>query len=79
MSDQHPRAIMAKAFRETALSIIGLYQIYEAEPDLCAATAEAIGSVFRRQLQQTPANDNKDAQSPLHELMDELKRMGRCA
>ena len=40
MSNEHPRTAMAKAFRETALSIIGLFQIYEVEPDLSAATAD---------------------------------------
>ena len=76
MSNEHPRTAMAKAFRETALSLIGLYQIYEVDPDLCAATAEAIGTVFRRHLRQVPENGIGTGHSPLHKLVDELERMG---
>ncbi len=76
MSNEHPRTAMAKAFRETALSIIGLFQIYEVEPDLSAATAEALGTVFRRHLQQVPREGNGTGNSPLHKLVDELERAG---
>lgn len=76
MSNEHPRTAMAKAFRETALSLIGLFQIYEVDPDLCAATAEAIGTVFRRHLRQVPANGADTGHSPLHKLVDELDRAG---
>ena len=76
MSNEHPRTAMAKAFRETALSLIGLYQIYEVDPDLCAATAEAIGTVFRRHLRQVPENGIDTGHSPLHKLVDELERAG---
>ena len=76
MSNEHPRTAMAKAFRETALSLIGLFQIYEVDPDLCAATAEAIGTVFRRHLRQVPANCTDMGHSPLHKLVDELDRAG---
>ncbi|PID38728.1 MAG: hypothetical protein CSB49_03980 [Proteobacteria bacterium] len=76
MSNEHPRAAMAKAFRETALSLIGLFQIYEVDPDLCTATAEAIGTVFRRHLRQVPANGTDTGHSPLHKLVDELDRAG---
>jgi hypothetical protein len=76
MSNEHPRTAMAKAFRETALSLIGLFQIYEVDPDLCAATAEAIGTVFRRHLREVPANGINSGHSPLHKLVDELDRAG---
>jgi hypothetical protein len=80
MSNEHPHTAMAKAFRETALSLIGLYQIYEVHPDLCAATAEAIGTVFRRHLLQVPAGGTGIGHSPLHKLVDELDRAsgGSC-
>ena len=76
MSNEHPRTAMAKAFRETALSIIGLFQIYEVEHDLSAATAEALGTVFRRHLRQVPREGNNTGNSPLHKLVDELERAG---
>ena len=48
------RAAMARAFRETTLSLIGLFQIYEVEPDLNEATAEVLGKVFRKHIQAAP-------------------------
>ena len=44
MSTDTTRAAMAKAFRETALSLIGLFQIYEVDPDLNEAAAEVLGN-----------------------------------
>ena len=76
MSNEHPRTAMAKAFRETALSLIGLFQVYEVDPELCAATAEAIGTVFRRHLRDFPPGGIDIGHSPLHKLVDELERAG---
>lgn len=72
MSTQEPRSVMAKAFRETALSLIGLYQIYEVDPDLSAATADTLGRLFRRHLDQAEVAAAGDRRSPLHALVDEL-------
>jgi hypothetical protein len=76
MSNEHPRTTMARAFRETALSLIGLFQVYEVDPELCAATAEAIGTVFRRHLRQVPPGRAGTGRSPLYKLVDELERAG---
>ena len=76
MSNEHPRTTMARAFRETALSLIGLFQVYEVDPELCAATAEAIGTVFRRHLRQVPPGGADTGRSPLYKLVDELERAG---
>ena len=74
MSSEHPRAAMAKAFRETALSLIGLYQVYDVDPDLSAATAEALAKVFRRHLSDAPPPADATCFSRLHALVDELER-----
>jgi hypothetical protein len=66
---------MAKAFRETALSLIGIFQIYEVDRDLSEATAEALGTVFRRHLQDISRSNGDTTFSPLHALVDELERM----
>ena len=69
-----PRTTMAKAFRETALSLIGLFQVYDVDPDLSQATAEALGKVFRRHLREAPSEFDVAYFSPLHALVDELER-----
>ena len=74
MSSEHPRVVMAKAFRETALSLIGLFQIYDVDADLSAATAEALGKVFRRHLSEVPLSADGACFSQLHALVDELER-----
>ena len=78
MSTQEPRTTMARAFRETALSLIGLYQVYEVDPELADATADALGRLFRRHLCETSPGGDSDRRSPLHSLVDEMDRlMGR--
>lgn len=76
MSTDITRAAMAKAFRETTLSLIGLFQIYEVDPDLNEATAEVLGKVFRKHIQAAPTIADNDRMSPLHTLVDELECAG---
>jgi len=75
MTLHDPHAAMAKAFRETALSLIGIFQIYEVDRELSEATAEALGTVFRRHLQDASRTTGDRTFSPLHALADELERM----
>ncbi len=75
MTDHDATEAMARAFRETALSLIGLYQIYEADTELADATADTLGRLFRRHLRETPAADSTGLRSPLHALVDELDRL----
>lgn len=72
MSTQSPRTAMAHAFRETTLSIIGLFQVYEADPELSRATAEALGRLFRRHLRHAPDGADDDRRNALHSLVDEM-------
>ena len=74
MNTEAPRTVMARAFRDTTLSLIGLYQVYEAEPDLAHATADALGQLFRRHLRHAPANGDTNRRCPLHALVDEMDR-----
>lgn len=75
MTNNEPRTVMARAFRETALSLIGLYQIYEVDAELADATADALGRLFRRHLCETAAAGDGDRRSPLHALVDDLDRV----
>ena len=75
MNTQEPRAGMARAFRETTLSLIGLFQVYEVEPDLAHATADVLGKLFRRHLRHVPANGDTSRRCPLHALVDEMDQV----
>jgi len=80
MSTEDPRATMAKAFRETTLSLIGLFQIYEVDPDLTEATAEVLRKLFRRHLQDARPMARDRRYSPMHALVDEMDQVaGRAA
>ena len=74
MRTDDSRAAMAEAFRETALSLVGLFQVYEVDSSLSEATADALGTVFRRHLRKEPAPSEAARVSALHALVDELDR-----
>ena len=75
MSTEAPRTAMARAFRETTLSLIGLFQVYEVEPDLSHATADVLGKLFRRHLRHAPADGDTARRCPLHALVDEMDQV----
>ncbi len=75
MNTHEPRAGMARAFRETTLSLIGLFQVYEVEPDLAHATADVLGKLFRRHLRHAPADGDAERRCPLHALVDEMDQV----
>jgi len=72
MSTKDTRTALLGAFRETTLSLIGLFELYEAEPDLAEATAGALAKVFRAHLKRSAPQEGEDARSPLHGLLDEI-------
>ena len=43
MSTKDQRPTLTRAFREVTLSLIGLFELYDAEPELVEATADALG------------------------------------
>ena len=79
MSTQQDKAALARAFRETTLGLIGLFQIYGVDLNLSEATAEVLGDVFRRHLRGAPPAAGTGPHTPLHTLADELEREARQA
>ena len=72
MSPTTPPAALRRAFRDVTLSLIGLFELYEADPELVEATADALGRVFRTHLDGSGPPPSPDAASALHELLDEM-------
>jgi len=75
MRAEDRRTALALAFRETALSLIGLFQIYEVEPEVADAAAEVLGKLFRRHLDPPPERCGRERCRPMHALVDELDRV----
>lgn len=72
MSNRESRMQMARAFRETALSLIGLFQIYSVDPELWGAASDTFGRLFRRHLEQAAKNELSERRLALHALVDEM-------
>ena len=72
MSTKDQRPALTRAFREVTLSLIGLFELYDAEPELVEATADAFGRVFRAHLNRSGPRPSDEAKSALHGLLDEM-------
>ncbi len=74
MSTKDTRVALARAFREVTLSLIGLFELYDGDPDLADATAEALGRVFRAHLERsTPPGGAAVPRHALRGLADEME------
>ena len=70
---------LPRAFRETTLGLIGVFQVYEVAPDLTEATAQVLGSLFRRHLGGLKLSDQTRTANPMHALADELENLAKRA
>ena len=66
---------MARAFRETTLGLIGLYQVFDVDPAMSVATAEVLGELFWRHLDGSPPVVRIRTTNPMHALADELDHL----
>ena len=74
MDTKDTRIALARAFREVTLGLIGLFDVYEADPDLAEATAEALGRVYRAHLKKNePPAAPPDDNAALHGLAEEME------
>ena len=72
MSTKDTRTALLGAFRETTLSLIGLFDVYDADEALTEATAEALAQVFRAHLKRSEPEPGDGDVGPLHALLDEI-------
>lgn len=74
MSTKHTRHALARAFREVTLGLVGLFDVYEAEPELVDAVSDALGRIFRAHLDRSdPAQPSSGRGSALHNLANEME------
>ena len=75
LKKESPRVAMATAFKQTVLSLIGVFQIHEVDPEVSVTVADVLGQVFRRHLERaSPRGKDAAARNPMYELADELDR-----
>ncbi|MCU0661723.1 MAG: hypothetical protein MUC50_05280 [Myxococcota bacterium] len=72
MSNRESRTQMAQAFRETLLSLIGLFQIYKVDPDLTKAVSDTLGRQYRQHLAKADRLESSEKRKALHALVDEM-------
>jgi hypothetical protein len=74
MSTKHTRHALAKAFREVTLGLVGLFDVYDAEPELVDAVTDALGRIFRAHLDRSDPQEKIPGRgSALHDLADEME------
>lgn len=74
MRTKDTRVALARSFQEVTLSLIGLFELYDGDPDLADATAEALGRVFRAHLDRsTPTGGAAETRHALRGLADEME------
>ena len=70
---------LVRALRETTLGLIGVFQVYEVDPDLTEATSEVLDTLFRKHLGGVPLLDRTRTANPMHALADELESLAKRA
>lgn len=70
MASRAERAALRSAFYDTALTLFGVFDLYDAPAPLREAAAESLGRVFHDHLW---SEGGDRAPAPLHDLMTELE------
>jgi hypothetical protein len=73
MASDETRRALKRAFHELTLNLIGLFELYEADPELVEGAAEALGKVYRAHLQQRPAPQHGRGREAMDALLDEME------
>ncbi len=71
MTDHDPHRALGRAFRDVTLNLLGVFDLYGADPALVAGATDALATVFRVHLARvTPASWAPDS---LHALLTEMR------
>ena len=74
MTSKDTRMALTKAFREVTLGLIGLFDVYDADPDLTEAAAEALGRIYQAHLKRSePPVATPNPNRALHGLAEEME------
>jgi len=73
MSNHDVHGALTHAFREITLAMTGLFELYDADPELVEGAADAMGKVFRSHLQGTAPVDDRRGRAAMEALLDEVE------
>jgi hypothetical protein len=79
MASDETRRALSRAFHELTLNLIGLFELYEADPELVEGAAEALGKVYRAHLQRRPSAPRGRGREAMDVLLDEMEAAGNAA
>ena len=71
--DRNPRETLADAFAEVALSMIGIFDSFNADADMVDAVSHALRKVFAKYQEPGDSPVTKDATKTLRKLVDEIE------
>ena len=79
MASDETRRALSRAFHELTLNLIGLFELYETDPELVEGAAEALGKVYRAHLQQRPSAPRGRGRKAMETLLAEMDAAGSAA
>lgn len=66
-------ASIRSAFHELTMTLLGLFEVYDAKPELVEHAAEEIESILRRHIGAPPGAPGAKGKLALERLLDELE------
>jgi len=66
-------ASIRSAFHELTMTLLGLFEVYDAKPELMEHAAEEIESILRRHIGAPPGPPGAKGKLALERLLDELE------
>lgn len=68
------KVVLKEAFREVTLALTGVFDAFDAGPEMVQAAADALGEVFRARLRPGGAPGPVARRSPMEGLLEELRK-----
>jgi hypothetical protein len=74
MTTQHERDALRAAFREVTLTLLGVFDMYDADPAIETAIARGLGEVVRGRLPEIARPRATKGRAALRALLNEIDR-----
>ncbi len=74
MTTQEERNALRKVFREVTLTLLGVFEMYDADPAIETAIARGLGDVLRARLPELARPRAAKGRAALRALLNELDR-----
>jgi hypothetical protein len=73
MATDDTQVALQRAFREITRSLIGLFDLYEADPRLIQHAAASLRRIYLVHLERVGPHSGADGKAALHDLLRELQ------